>query len=250
VPSSSLAPRSAPRYRQLARTLIAEIEGGRYGVGAKLPIEEALCRQFGASRHTVRSAIEQLVRLGMVTRAPRIGTVVSALRPEARFRMGIRTVADLLQYAARTRMVVLEAEPVVVGPDCDDSLADFVGQTWLRVVGLRHELGDDRPNCHHEVWIAPDYRGVRGVTGALDRPIFDLVSEQFGVEVSVVRQETRATTLSRVVAQRLGVEPLGAALWVRRRYLDDRGRLLEVSINVHPADAFTYELEIRRDVPG
>jgi hypothetical protein len=32
-----------------------------------------------------------------VTRATRIGTVVSAVRPEARFRMGIRTVADLRQ---------------------------------------------------------------------------------------------------------------------------------------------------------
>jgi DNA-binding GntR family transcriptional regulator len=36
-----------PRYLQVARTLLAEIEAGRFPVGTQLPTEFELCAQFG-----------------------------------------------------------------------------------------------------------------------------------------------------------------------------------------------------------
>ena len=54
-----LAPQ--PRYRQLAQTLINEIESGRYPVG-DLPRRSS---NFGASRFTVRKALKQLVQLDL-----------------------------------------------------------------------------------------------------------------------------------------------------------------------------------------
>ena len=45
------------RYGRVAHALIAEISGGRYPVGGRMPTEAELEARFGVSRHTVRAAI-------------------------------------------------------------------------------------------------------------------------------------------------------------------------------------------------
>ena len=67
-----------PRYRQLAQTLISEIQSGRYPVGDLMPTEMELCAQFGASRFTVREAMKQLVQMGLVARHAGVGSRVQA----------------------------------------------------------------------------------------------------------------------------------------------------------------------------
>ena len=64
-----------PRYRQVAKTLINEIQAGTYPVGDLMPTEMVLCEQFGASRFTVREAIKQLVELGLVNRTGRSSAI-------------------------------------------------------------------------------------------------------------------------------------------------------------------------------
>ncbi len=93
-----------PRYRQLAQTLINEIESGRYPVGNLLPTEFELCEQFGASRFTVREAIKQLVRLGLVDRQPGVGTRVKIAQPSSEYRQVMQRLADLQQYSAQTEL--------------------------------------------------------------------------------------------------------------------------------------------------
>src|SRR5881227_3477935 len=57
---------AVPLWRRISQTLLAEIGGEGLQPGAKLPTEAQLAARFDVNRHTVRRAIESLVRNGLV----------------------------------------------------------------------------------------------------------------------------------------------------------------------------------------
>lgn len=64
-------------WRQIVRALESEIAGGALGVGAKLPTEAELSARFAVNRHTVRRALEELSRQGLVRVEQGRGTFVA-----------------------------------------------------------------------------------------------------------------------------------------------------------------------------
>ncbi len=73
-----------PKYQTLFESLKAEILGGRYKPGQKLPSEAALVTRSGASRITVGRAIRELQNLGLVDRVAGSGTYVRTLAADGR----------------------------------------------------------------------------------------------------------------------------------------------------------------------
>jgi GntR family phosphonate transport system transcriptional regulator len=77
-------------WKRIEIALRAEIEGGDLAPGAQLPTEAQLAARFGVNRHTVRRAIEEMSRAGLVRVEQGRGSFVAE---------------DVLDYAvaARTR---------------------------------------------------------------------------------------------------------------------------------------------------
>lgn len=65
-----------PKYQKLFESLKADIAGGRFKPGQKLPSEAALINRSGLSRITVGRAISELQKLGLVDRVAGSGTYV------------------------------------------------------------------------------------------------------------------------------------------------------------------------------
>ncbi|GJG98413.1 GntR family transcriptional regulator [Cupriavidus pauculus] len=235
-----------PRYLALARSLRAEIESGKYPVGSKLPTEMELCKQFGASRHTVRAAIERLVRLELIKRTPRVGTVVTASRAKQGYELAVGQVGDLLQYAATTRMHVLSRDLREVDENADPVLHPYRGQLWLVIRGVRTGDDADTPICYNEVWVHPDYRGVRGAEQDIEASVFHLIEKQFNVAVSRIEQIIHAAALPDDIAGLLGMPAGAAGLWINRQYRDTSGNLIEMAWSVHPAERFSYRMVLDR----
>lgn len=55
-----------------------ELKSGRYKFKDKLPTEKELMEKFGASRETVRKALDRLVSKGLILRKPGLGTFVNS----------------------------------------------------------------------------------------------------------------------------------------------------------------------------
>ena len=68
---------SAPLYRQLMQRLRDDIAAGVYPVSSRIPSEPALCSAYGVSRVTVRRALEELTKEGLLQRRQGKGTFVS-----------------------------------------------------------------------------------------------------------------------------------------------------------------------------
>lgn len=235
-----------PRYVLLAQSLMQDITSERYMVGGLLPTESELCRQFGVSRHTVREALRRLREAGLVSRHQGIGTRVKAKATETRYVQSMASLADLMQYAEKTRLAVRSTREVVAaGPLCD-LLRCKAGQRWLLFEGPRFAGRATVPMAYTLVYIPPAYAGIRQYIGALKVPIYTLIEEHFGERIVEVLQEIGAMALSPKVSRLLHVRAGSAGLSITRHYFGADDRLLEVAVNLHPAlDRYRYSMRLR-----
>jgi DNA-binding GntR family transcriptional regulator len=73
-------PTRLPLYAQVEDVLVARISSGVLPVGTQLSSEEELIREFGVSRTTIRTTIQNLVRQGLVEIRRGRGTFVASPR--------------------------------------------------------------------------------------------------------------------------------------------------------------------------
>ncbi len=97
-----------PLYTRTVEALTEMLEGGALQPGEALPSEEELARQLGVGRSTLREAITELAKDGLITRRHGVGTFVSE-RPHPRFFGGLER---LQSYRSLARLAGLTAEVV------------------------------------------------------------------------------------------------------------------------------------------
>ena len=64
------------KYYEIKEQIEARIQEGEYPPGSRLPSEPELVNAYNASRGTVRQALQELERDGMIARRSGIGTIV------------------------------------------------------------------------------------------------------------------------------------------------------------------------------
>lgn len=178
-----------PRWRRIADALATAIHAGDLAPGARLPGETTLAATHGVNRHTVRHAIEDLVRRGLVRVEQGRGSFVAE---------------DVLDYAvsARTRFSEtirrhnrepsgrrLDLSQVPADPTVAAALELAPGDPVIRL--RRLGLADGRPITLGTHWF-PAAR-LPGLAAALDAaPTISAAFAQVGVS-DYRRQTTRVT---------------------------------------------------------
>ena len=238
-------PAESPLYLKIQAELKARVISGRYAVGAALPTEADLCAEFAASRYTIREALRGLTASGLVSRRPRVGTIVLSPAPPSHYVQSIGAIEDLFQVAVETHYVLRSTKPVALDHDLAKQVGGSAGETWLRVSGVRWDRPGGSPICYIESYvpsrhaaIVADFKGLRG-------PFYALLEQRSGETIDEVRQEiTAVPTPERAIAM-LGLEPGALSLLLLRRYVAKRGTLI-TSFNWHRADQFSYRMRLRR----
>jgi DNA-binding LacI/PurR family transcriptional regulator len=98
MPSDSTKPAVSTDRARPARVsgrvidvLADRIRSGRYAAGEALPTERTLATEFGVNRQSVRTAIEQLIRDGLITQEPNCRPTVGAANLEAKVERSRKT---------------------------------------------------------------------------------------------------------------------------------------------------------------
>ncbi|MEO1687997.1 MAG: GntR family transcriptional regulator [Pseudomonadota bacterium] len=239
----------APRYQQVADAIQARIAAGEHAVGAALPTEQALCDAYGVSRYTVREALRRLASLGLVRRRQGSGTEVVAKAPPATYLHAMRSLSELYEYAADTRLDVAHAQIAVP----DDGAAAFLGRRpgrrWIELSGVRWTR-DDVPISWSWIYIHDEFEAALPELADHDGPLYQLLETRHGACVEEVVQEIAAEPLLDAAAAALG-EPRGApGVRVVRRYLGEGDKPLIVSLSWHVAARFRYSMRLRREEGG
>ncbi len=247
-----------PRYRQVADTLLSEVQAGRISIGATLPGEHELMARFQVSRHTVREALRLLDEQGLIERRRGIGTVLRSRKSRQAYVQTLRSPAALLRYPPGSWLTVASTTQIRAAGPLARRLECRPGSAWTRISCLRW-LGEDgtrkgragaqpadRAIAWVDIYVLPAYAGVARLIGRRSQTVYELIGEKFGEEVTAVRVDLRAGLLEPALATALSVAPGSASLQVVRRFSGRSGRVFQVSISEHPADRYTYSLELRR----
>jgi DNA-binding GntR family transcriptional regulator len=236
-----------PRYREIVDDLLAKVESGELQVGHQLQTEIEMANSYSVSRHTVRETLRCLQDMGMIERRKGAGTYLTANAPKQDFAYSINTLDELLQYASDTKIEVLAVDSVLADAATAKRLHCEQGANWIRLSVLRIEEKDNLPIGFSEIFIHPDYAGVVGQIGTHDKAVYTLLEEEYGLRIQRVHQEIDSGLATSNIASRLSIEVGHPMLEITRRYYTDDARLIEASINMHPAGRFRYEIKLARD---
>ncbi|MEQ8708864.1 MAG: GntR family transcriptional regulator [Rhodospirillales bacterium] len=233
-------------YQKVATELTGRIANEIYPVGSTLPTEIEICQEFEISRHTVREALRMLSAAGLISRRQKAGTRVIARTPPARFAESLSSLDDILRYSNRTRAKLVK-RGVSVADDLLSKLLDSPsGERWLTLESVRRELQTDRAIGYTRTYLNVVLEPHLDKIAASETSRFAIVEEVLGLTIERVTQDTSATSVPGDIAEHLGIRHASPALQIVRRYYDANDRLLMASVNVHPADQFSYSIEMRR----
>ncbi|HEU4328624.1 MAG TPA: GntR family transcriptional regulator [Roseiflexaceae bacterium] len=99
-----------PMYVQLKEAIAADIKAGHYQPHQRLTSERELCERYGVSRMTVRQALVELVREGVIYTRIGKGTFVSAPPTSAQLPAAVNSFSqEVLARGCRLSSRVLEA---------------------------------------------------------------------------------------------------------------------------------------------
>lgn len=203
-----------PLYAQVEATLAARISTGELELGERLPSEDELVRDFAVSRTTVRSAIQSLVKRGMVEIRRGRGTFVAQPRivQELTSLTGFVEDMEALGRSASARLIdwqEVRADEVVA-----HQLELPLGANVIRIRRVR--LSNGRPLSYDDTFLPPDL-GTRVVTDDLEvDPIFTLLEKKYDTPLAEARYELEASVANHEVARALDVG-VGAAVFLIER---------------------------------
>lgn len=234
------------RYKKIAEDLIGRIRSGRVPVGDVLPGELQLMDEFGASRHTIRDALRQLEELGLVERRRGVGTRVLARRPSRAYVHRVSAPNELMKYPRESRMQVAGTGFVVLNAAQAALTGCKAGSRWMRIRAVRRMPGRRPPICEVDLYLRPKFAAVAPQVGRTRDLAYQLIERRFGAHVIEVGVEVMARPMPPDAAAALGVAPGSPSMTVVRRYRDERGDLLCLSVSEHPGDRYTYAQTLKR----
>ena len=238
-----------PLYLQIKGWMLDQIRSGRWPQRFKLPAEEDLAPAIGVSRGTLRKAIAELVREGVLDQIHGKGTFVTAGGIEQPLAQRLSAFSELLEergiaYSTRVLHQGLEEPAARVA-----SLLRL--DPGERVVHLaRVRLVEGRPVAYMENYVPA------GLAPGLERVdftrhgLFRTLEQDYGLRLAWGQRTFEALGAEGAVARHLDL-PEGAPLFYIQQvvYLED-GRPVEYSDVWLRGDRFRLSAVVRRPREG
>jgi GntR family transcriptional regulator len=227
--------------QELARDALLDLVDD-LGVGSAIPPERRLAAELGISRPTLRAAIEELVREGLLLRRHGSGTYVA--EPKIALPLTMTSFSDdMRQRGMRPGSRVLSFEDEAAGAKLGARLKiSPVDRTWAI---RRLRLADDETMAieflHVPRKIAPTLtrRDLEG------HSFYDLLAQRYGITVAAGTQTIEPTVTSDEEAEVLGVPVHAPAFLFERTSTSVKGEVVEFVRSIYRGDRYRLVTELR-----
>jgi GntR family transcriptional regulator len=235
---------AVPLYSQVRERLRERIVDGTYAPDARLPAESEISAIFGVSRITVRQALNDLQKEGIIFKVPGKGTYVSATRPsqdlarlegfgEAMSRKGHRIVNHVVKHelagASSTVAARLRLAP---------------GAPVAEIRRVRYL--DREPVSFEVTWLPPGVGERLRSENLAERDIFLILESDYAIQLSHADVQIGALNADAELAALLLVAPGTALLRIERLTWTADGIPLDFEYLYVRGDAFQYALRLPR----
>ena len=227
---------ASPLYRQLMQRIRADIASGVYPVHSRIPSEAELGESYQVSRVTVRKALAELTREGLLRRMQGKGTYVCAPRLKSNLKDVTSFHEACLMMGCTPGTRVISAGPVHVEDEVRETLA-LPEREAIEIIRLR--LADGEPVMLETNRFAPKFVSLlhEELTGSL----YHLLSKQ-GIEAASGVHEISLCYATAQQAKLLEVEVGAALLQLNQVIYDQHGAPLHTSHQVIRGDRFTFRI--------
>jgi len=240
TPDDLQAAGTGPLYLKLQQALEGAIHSGRLKSGDALPPERDLAEYASISRVTVRKAVDELVRKGILVRRHGSGTFVA--KPVEKVEQPLSRLTSFTEDMARrgrsSRAEWLERGLFTPSPDEMMMLGLPAGGLVARLGRLR--IADENPLAIERASISaeflPDPENVgQSLYAAL---------EKRGVRPVRAVQRISARTIKDQEAELLDVAPGSAGMTIERISYLASGKVVELTRSLYRGDAYDFVAEL------
>ncbi len=232
---------AGPLYRQAAAQLRAAIGAGAIAVGADLPTEADLARDFGVSLITVRHALRDLEAEGLIRKRAAKAAMVTARVPLATVARPLNSLGDVVAGTAGAALRIID-----YGKRMSDEAAEAFGlAAGTALYCLRGRMfRDGGPISEVTIFFPPDI-GVRLNRADFDDVVvFRSVERRLGIKLSGARITVSAELADAALARSLKTQPGTPILVNRMLWHAAEGRPVELTIARHRADRYSLSYDV------
>jgi len=231
-------------HSRIREELRERILRGDWQPQQRVPSESELMAQYGVSRITVRQAMGDLERIGLIVRVPGKGSFVSPAKPfqELDRLQGFAEAMRELGHATANRLLRLRSV------EADERVAQRLAlPAGSKVTELqRVRLLDGRPLSVDLSWL-PHELGTRlRPVDLVSHDVFRLLEHELGAPLGHADLVLDAVAADDDVAALLELPPGAPVLRIERLTHDGRGRPIDYEHLHCRCDAFQYRLRLHR----
>jgi GntR family transcriptional regulator, N-acetylglucosamine utilization regulator len=241
LPIGRLSP-TEPLYSQIAERLTDRIKTGKLTPGARLPPERELSDALGVNRMTLRQALHLLEAEGLLVRRQGDGTYVAEPVIE-------RQAGKLFSFTNGIQKRGLTPGAKIVSVTQRPVDAEVARTLKLRVDAPVYDLhrlrliGDEPVMLEHFLIPVQRFPNLNQHDLA-HRSMYEVMSKEYGVEVTTARQSLEPVVAGRYEAKLLAIKK-GAPLMLERRVsFDQDNRPVEYGNDLYRGDRFRFVTEM------
>jgi GntR family transcriptional regulator len=235
-----------PLYHQIQHLIRHRIETGEYAPGQQIPSEHVLCQEHGVSRVTVREALRELVKDGMLMKVQGKGTFVVDNPPKRLTPVKYTGFLDELQQRV-LKLKVKEVQIARVPPSAELrallQLPDDEAEVML-IKRLRHINAEP---FSFTLNYLPLSIGTRVRENDLYTvPLLRILQNDLKIAIVRARETIEAAPADPDIAQRLGIPVLHPVMHMKRVMYTTKERPFELVETYYRADKYHYSVNMVR----
>ncbi len=230
---------ATPLYVQLIEILERQITFGELEVGERLPSESELAKLYGVSIITVRNAVGELCKRGLLERKQGKGTFVR----KAKFMRDSRTLSGFTESCRKQGMVpgarTLEKDVVPLGAKTARELGQAPGSKGIYLSRLRFA---DQESVIIEHSYFPMKYALLLEKDFDDCSLFEYLKEAYHVTVARSDKEIELCRATKTEGELLGVPENAPLILVKSTTYTQTGEPLYVGTQVMNGERFTLQI--------
>jgi GntR family transcriptional regulator len=212
--------------------------------GDRLPTEPELMKRFGVSRTTVREALDELVRGGLVIRRAGSGTFVAEPPIVQDLTRLTGFVEDMRALQLEPRAVVVSKKAMTAPVRVAERLRLPPDSTVMLIERIR--LANEQPISFDVTYLPIDI-GRRIAAENLEvYPIFELLETKYDIGLGEADYRIEAAKASRRISNLLRIKPNDAILLIERTTYSSLGVPIDFEELHYRGDRVRYLLRLQR----
>ena len=231
---------SGMRKHEIVRERVLDLLEG-LSSGSAIPPERELCERFDVSRVTLRRAVDDLVRDGVLSRRQGSGTYVA--QPKLAQALSVRSFSqDMRQRGLEPSSQVLSVERVPAGPRLGQRLAVSPADPVVRIRRLR--LADGEPlgleTASVPAALAPGLEEA-DLEGS---SLYEVLARDHGIAIASGSQEIEPTVINEEESLVLDAPLHSPAFLFRLTTRAGDGTIIEFNRSIFRGDRLTLTTEL------